>query len=312
MAFSQGAQTRLSIAAETSFGVLPSGTGQPAFSVLPIKTHSVNLVKERVQGADILSGRMASVDRHGNRTVSGNLEVDLRRTDYDRLLESAFFNTFAANVINIGTTPQFFALEDGALDISQFRRFSGCAVNTATFNLAPNQLVQTTFDIVGRDMVQASASLDAAHTSASGNAPFDSFNGAVFEGGLGPADDICIVSALTFSIANDMTPAFVLLCEANGSRAAQMQFGMATVEGTMTVYYQDATLINKFLNETETSLSVTVDDPAGVNSYTFYFPRIKYNGASVPLADPKSRFIELPFVALKDSSTGTSLRLTRT
>jgi hypothetical protein len=87
---------------------------------------------------------------------------------------------------------------------------------------------------------------------------------------------------------------------------------MATVEGTMTVYYEDETLINKFLNETESELTVTVDDPTGANGYTFYFPPVKYNGASVPLANPQSRFIELPFVALKDSSAGYNLRLTRT
>ena len=80
----------------------------------------------------------------------------------------------------------------------------------------------------------------------------------------------------------------------------------------MTVYYEDAVLINKFLNETETELSITVDDPTGVNDYTFYMPRVKYNGATVPVANMQSRFIEIPFVALKDASAGYSLRLTRT
>jgi len=80
----------------------------------------------------------------------------------------------------------------------------------------------------------------------------------------------------------------------------------------MTVYYENAALINKFLNETETSLSVTVDDPTGANGYTFYMPRIKYNGASVPVSNMQSRFIELPFVALKSASAGYNLRLTRT
>jgi len=119
------------------------------------------------------------------------------------------------------------------------------------------------------------------------------------------------VSALQFSVSNDVTPAHVILCASNQDKAAQMQYGLATVEGTMTVYYEDATLINKFLNETESSLQITVDDPTGTNGYTFYMPRIKYNGAAVPVANMQSRFIELPFVALKDSSTGTSLRLTR-
>lgn len=310
MPFAQGARTRLTVASETSFGVLPT---TPDFSVLPYRSHSLSLTKERVSGSDITGDRNMTVDRHGNRAVSGSIEVDLRRGDYDTLLQSAFFSTFDTNdVMNIGTTPRFLAFEDAALDITQFRQFSGGLVNTATFSIAPNQMVQTTFDIVGRDMTQAGTSLDATPTVAQGFEPFDSFNGALFEGGTGTSDGICVVSALQFSISNDVTPAHVILCAGNTDTAAQMQFGMATIEGTLTVYYEDAALINKFLNETETELSVTVDDPTGTNGYTFYFPRIKYNGANVPVANMQSRFIELPFVALRDPTTGTSLRLTRT
>jgi hypothetical protein len=307
--FAQGARTRLSVAAEAGFGALPTS---PAFVTLPYRSHSLDLTKERVTGSDILSDRMQSVDRHGNRAVGGSVEVDLRRGDYDLLLESAFFNTFDTNDhLTVGTTPRFLRFEDAALDITQFRQFSGCLVNTATISIAPNQMVQATFDIVGRNMTQTTATQGSP--SAPGVfEPFDSFNGSLLEGGIGTADGICIVSALTFNVSNDVSPAHVILCEANKDQAAQMQFGMATVEGTMTVYYEDAALINKFLNETETSLSVTVDDPTGANGYTFYMPRIKYNGASVPVSNMQSRFIELPFVALKSASAGYNLRLTRT
>lgn len=309
MSFAQGARSRLTIAPETTFGVT---TTPVVAKTLPYRSHSLDLTKERIQGTDILSDRMAFVDRHGNRVVGGSLEVDLRRGDYDKLLESAFFNTFnVSNQLLIGTSPQFFSLEDAALDITQFRRYTGCVVNTATFSIAPNQMVQTTFDIVGRDMAQAQSSFDASPDAPSVYQPFDSFNGVLLEGGITTNSDLCIVSALQFSISNDVSPAHVILCADNTSRAAQMQYGMATVEGTMTVYYEDATLINKFLNETESSLTVAVDDPTGTNDYTFYFPRIKYNGAAVPVANMQSRFIELPFVALKDASAGYSLRLTR-
>ncbi len=309
MPFAQGARSRLTIAPETTFGVT---TTPVVAKTLPYRSHSLDLTKERIQGTDILSDRMAFVDRHGNRVVGGSLEVDLRRGDYDKLLESAFFNTFnVSNQLLIGTSPQFFSLEDAALDITQFRRYTGCVVNTATFSIAPNQMVQTTFDIVGRDMAQAQSSFDASPDAPSVYQPFDSFNGVLLEGGITTNSDLCIVSALQFSISNDVSPAHVILCADNTSRAAQMQYGMATVEGTMTVYYEDATLIDKFLNETESSLTVAVDDPTGTNDYTFYFPRIKYNGAAVPVANMQSRFIELPFVALKDAAAGYSLRLTR-
>lgn len=309
MAFAQGSRSRLSIAPEASFGVLPSG---PSFSTLPYKTHSLTLTKERVQGQDILGDRMTFVDRHGNRTASGSLEVDLRRGDYDLLLESAFFNTFDTNDhLTVGTTPQYFALEDAALDITQFRQFEGCLVNSATFNIAPNQMVQTTFDIMGKNMVQAGTSLGTP-AAADGFEPFDSFNGELLEGGIASGDSICSVSQLQFSINNDVAPIHTILCGTNADEAAAMQFGNATIEGTLTAYYEDAALINKFLNETDSELSISVDDPTGLNQYTFYMPRIKYNGAAIPVANMQSRLIELPFVALKDSVTGYSMRLTRT
>jgi len=255
---------------------------------------------------------MESVDRHGNRTAAGSIEVDLRRGDYDLLLESAFFNTFdSSDHLTVGTTPQYFALEDAALDITQFRQFEGCLVNSATFNVAPNQMVQTTFDVVGKNMLQAGTTLGSP-AAPDGYEPFDSFNGELLEGGIASGDNTCSVSQLQFSINNDVAPIHTILCGANADEAAAMQFGNATIEGTLTAHYEDATLINKFLNETESVLSVTVDDPTGTNGYTFYMPRIKYNGAAVPVANMQSRLIELPFIALKDSVTGYSMRLTRT
>lgn len=310
MPFAQGARSRLAIAPEASFGTLPSS---PSWATIPYRSHSLTLEKERVQGQDIISDRMQTEDRHGNRTVTGSIEVDLRRGDYDNLLQSAFFNTFnSSDHLTIGTTPQFLALEDSALDITQFRQFSGCLVNSASFSIAPSQMVQATFDIVGRNMVQAQTALSASPTAAQGFQPFDSFNGVILEGGTGTGNSICTVSQVQFSITNDVTPAHVILCEDNRDQAAQMQYGMATVEGTMTVYYKDETLIDKFINETETELSVTVDDPTGTNGYTFYMPRIKINGAPTPVANMQSRMVELPFVALKGALEGYSLRLTRT
>jgi len=91
----------------------------------------------------------------------------------------------------------------------------------------------------------------------------------------------------------------------------QLEFGRSIIEGTLSCYFEDLTLVNKFLNETPSELQVSVDDPTGSNSYVWFFPSIKYNGASVPLANEQSRIIELPFEALYDSVEGTQLLLTR-
>jgi hypothetical protein len=154
-------------------------------------------------------------------------------------------------------------------------------------------------------MTQAAttASTGGAPTASSTNAPFDSYSGTIEDGGSG----LAIVTSLDFSLTNSFAPTFVI----GSDSAQQLEFGRAIVEGTMTVYYEDATLINKFLNETESSLSVSVDDPTGASSYTFDFPRVKYNGAAVPVQNPASRLITIPFVSLFDTAEGTNLKLTR-
>jgi hypothetical protein len=302
MAFAQGSRSSLSFIAETAFGTTPS---TPTFANLPFNTHSLDLTKDRVEGNEIQADRMPRVDRHGNKQAGGSIEVDLRKGDFDGLFESAFLNTYSTNVLKIGTTPKYFSFEDAANDIAQFRLFTGMAVSTLNVSIAPNQMVTGTFDLVGKTMTQAgtTASTGGAPTASSTNAPFDSYSGTITDGGSG----LAIVTSLDFSLTNSFAPTFVI----GSDSAQQLEFGRAVVEGTMTVYYEDETLINKFLNETESSLSVSVDDPTGASTYTFEFPRVKYNGAAVPVQNPASRLITIPFVALYDTTEGTNLKLTR-
>ena len=303
MAFAQGSRSSLAYIAETAFGTTPA---TPTFANLPINSHSLDLTKDRVEGNEIQSDRMPRVDRHGNKQATGSLEVDLRKGDFDELMESAFLNSYATNVLKIGTTPKYFSMEDAANDINQFRLFTGMSVSSMNVSIAPNQMVTGSFEMVGKGMTQAgtTGSTGGAPTASSTNAPFDSYSGTISDGGAG----ISIVTSIDFSLTNSFAPTFVV----GSDSAQQLEFGRAVVEGTMTVYYEDETLINKFLNETESSISVSVNDPTGLSSYTFDFPRVKYNGASVPLQNPQSRLITLPFVALYDTTENTNLKLTRT
>lgn len=308
MAFAQGSRSSLAYIAESTFGTTPS---TPTFAYLPINSHSLDLTKDRVEGNEIQADRMPRVDRHGNKQAGGSVEVDLRSGDFDAFIESAMLSTWdntpvdADDQIKVGTTPKYFTIEDAANDISQFRLFTGMTVSSMNVSIAPNQMATATFDMVGKTMTQNSStgSTGGTPTASSSAAPFDSYSGTISDGGSG----ISIVTSIDFSVTNSFAPTFVI----GSDSAQQLEFGRAVVEGTMTVYYEDQTLINKFLNETESSIEVTVDDPTSSNTYTFSFPRVKYNGASVPLQNPQSRLITLPFVSLYDATSDTNLLIKR-
>jgi len=301
MAFAQGSCSSLSFIVESTFGTTPAGN----FTNLPFSTHSLNLTKDRVAGTDIQADRMARVDRHGNRQVGGDIVVDLRDGDFDGFLESAMLNTWATNVLKVGTTPKFFSIEDYAADIDQARVFTGMSVSTMAISLAPNQMVTTTFGMVGKDMTISAT--EKTQDAASGAAPFDAYSGDISIGNVGGAAPVAIVTALDFTLNNSYAPTFVI----GDDSAPSLEYGRAEVEGTLTAYFEDAALINRFLNETETEIEVSVDDPTGGNSYTFSFPRVKINSADVGVDGPTSRMVSMSFVALYDTTEGTNLKITR-
>jgi hypothetical protein len=302
MSFSQGSRSGLSYIVESTFGTTPVGN----FTAIPYNTHSLNLTKDRVTGNEIQPDRMLRVDRHGNRQTGGDIAVDLRDGNFDPFLESALQNTWSTDTLKVGSTPKYFSIEDAANDIAQYRVFTGMSVSSMSVSIAPNQMVATTFSMIGKDMTISGTgkTVDDATIAQ----PFDAYSGDVNIGNVGGATASAIVTSIDFSIDNAMAPTFVVGDDATPF----LETGMATVEGTFTAYFEDAALINRFINETETALNVSVDDPTGTNAYTFTFPKIKINGADVPVDGQTSRIITLPFVALYDSTSGTNIQIDRT
>lgn len=301
MAFAQGSRSSLSFIVESTFGTTPAGN----FTNLPFSTHSLNLTKDRVAGTDIQADRMPRVDRHGNRQVAGDIVADLRDADYDAFLESAMLSTFGIdNVIKVGTTPKFFSIEDYAADIDQARLFTGMTVSTMGISLAPNQMVTATYGMVGKDMTISAT--EKTQDAASGAAPFDAYSGTLAIGNVdGTPTTSAIVTGMDFTLTNSFAPTFVI----GSDSAPQLEVGRAEVEGTISAYFEDAALINRFLNETETELEVTVGD--GSNTMKFAFPRAKINSADVGVDGPTSRVISMSFVALYNTADASNLVITR-
>jgi hypothetical protein len=301
MAFAQGSRSRLAFGVESTFGSAAS-----SYTNLPFNSHSMNLSKERVAGNEIQPDRMPRVDRHGNKSVSGDVAVDLRDTAYDSLIESAMLSAFSTGVIKVGTTPKFLTLEDYAADIDQARLFTGCSVSTMSVSMAPNQMVSATFGMVGKDMTISGTE----KTVAAGGVgePFDAYSGALKVAdvdGIGAASALSIITSVDFTVTNSFSPTFVV----GSDSAPALEFGRAEVEGTVTAYFEDLALVNRFLNETESAIEVSVADPSA-NTMTFLFPRVKFNAADIPVDGPSSRVVTLPFVALYDDTELTNLKIT--
>jgi hypothetical protein len=191
-------------------------------------------------------------------------------------------------------------------DIDQARLFTGMAVSQATFSMAPNQMVNTTFEFVGSagSIGQTEKTTNAAST----NQPFDAYSGSLDVGDAGGSlTGVTSITSLEFTVNNSLNPTFVI----GSDVTPQLEYGRAEVEGTITAYFEDASLYNRFLNETETALSIDIQDPGAANTYTFFFPKVKFNGGEAPVESPQSRMITIPFVALYDSTEDSNLVIYR-
>lgn len=307
MAFAQGSRSGLSYIKETTFGVTPAGN----FKALPFTSQTLSLTKDRVEGQDIRPDRMPRIDRHGNRQSAGDVVADLRADDFDDLLEGLMFNDWdtspasSPDILKVGTSFKHFSIEDAANDISQFQVFTGQSVSTMGVSIAPNQMVTTTFGFVGKDMSVSGTGKTV--DPASENQPFDSYSGEIKLGNVAASTAVNTVTSIEFTVDNGLAATFVV-----GSDATpQLEYTQAKVEGTMTVYFEDLDIMNRFINETESELIVSINDPSGVNEYTFGFPRIKINSANVPVDGEGSRIMTCEFVALYDDTTGTNFYIER-
>jgi len=299
----QGARSQLLYKKQSVLGTPATGN----FTVARYNTHSLNVIKDSIESGEIRSDREVADFRHGNRSASGSILVELCYGDHDDLIEAAMFQAFGTDSVQIGTEPQYLSIEDGQLDISQYQMFQDILATSMKISIAPNQMVTAEFSLVGTDGgTPAGSSSGGTPVAASSNSPFDSFNGAVYDNAAETGSEIAVISALEFTVDNSVQPAFVV----GQATPLALEYGRGRVTGSMTLRFVDSVWINRFLAEDEVPLVVNITDPDG-NIMEFRFPRIKGTGADKPVQNEQARLITFPFVALYDATLGTALQITK-
>lgn len=296
-----GSQTWLAYIAETLFGQTPAA---PQTKFLRTTGNSLALSKQTLTSNELRSDRGIADVRHGNRQVGGDISIEFSLSAFDDFLEAALGGTWTADVLKAGTNLKSFSLERGFKDIAQYLVLTGCVVSKFALDIQPNKIVTGSFSILGKDETVSAVPLNADPTDAPANSPFDSYKGSLKEGGAA----IATVTGLQLSLDNGSVANFVLMSAALDN----ITQGRSNLTGTLSAYFKDASLLNKFLNETESSIEITLNDKANpAKGYTFLFPRVKYMGGDPPVNSEGPIVQSLPFQALLDPVTGTNLQITR-
>lgn len=182
----------------------------------------------------------------------------------------------ATSRLTNGVTQRSFDLETQFTDVSQFLAYTGMVVNKMSLSIKPGAFVTGMFDFMGKAGQRGSVTaLPGAVTPSQVNAVINGVSGGikVFEGGAVLANTF--MKSFDIDIDNSLRGQ-----EAVGTLGnAGMASGTVKVTGKMELYLADGTYYDKFLNNTATSIVVSVGD--GSNGYAITLPAIRYTDCKI-------------------------------
>lgn len=285
--------------AEVTPGTTPS---TPTLVEIPIAGNpTLNVEKDTFQ-SNRIGNRNVTHFRHGVRRAAGEIPIELAYGDFDALFESLMASTWNTNVLKVGETAKFFTLERRFEGISEFQPFTGCMMNSFSLTAQPNGMITGSFGVLGfGSMTPASSTVADTSTATAGNDPFDGFTGTISEGGSSAN-----ITAIDLSLTNNAALPYVI----GSDTAPAVNLGMFGATGNVTAFFETEALINKFLGETESALTVEFEGITG-GDLEFDFSAVKYGGATITEAD-EGLLVQMPFTATYDTSDASSLVITRT
>jgi hypothetical protein len=208
----------------------------------------------------------------------------------------------ATSRLTNGVVQRSFTLEKEFADIAQFFAYRGMTASKLSLALQSGSLVTGSFDFMGKDVIRAGATtLPNAPTASTAYGIMNAVTGVgqIMEGGALLTSTY--IKALNLDVDNSLRGRTAIGTLGNVSLGS----GDAEIAGNIEVYLADGTLYDKFVNNTETSLSFRMVDGAG-NGYVVTLPRVKYGDAKVNAgAADQDAMLSLPFTALKDADAGT-------
>lgn len=312
--FMEGALGNLFVnldSADDDNGIVTSGSivGNLDFS-LDLTTNEITLGSSVVHNIVVgqwirLTGSAADDGFHKVTTVVGQV-IGVESLTTTEVLDETDLATLTGSMVRNGVTQMSWTMEKFFSDITQYISFTGMMVNSMALTMETDAILTGNFDFLGKDSAIAAASVGtggptAATTTQVMNAV--SHVSGIREGGALLTGTF--ISAMDVNVAANLRPQKAI----GNLGAVAVGLGQLDVNGNLTVYFEDEVLYNKYLNNTETSVSFVVQDAVG-NAYIVTLPRVKYGTATVVAGGINSDVLaEMSYQAILDSVTGCTIQI---
>lgn len=307
MALGTGARTQLRYIPESVFGTTP-GTGTP--KCLRRTNDDLGFRVQSATSEEIRSDRQTTDLVLVGASAEGSINFELSYGEYDELLAAVLQGTWNTDVLTNGTTQSSFSIEREHADLAQFVLYRGMTPNTLELNLQSGAIVTGSFGFMGKDQAALSGTtgLPGSPTASLTNDIMNAVSGVgdILEGGSEITGTF--IKSLSLSVNNN------LRARDGIGTLGSVSIGSGTlgITGKMSVYFANATLYNKFLAGTRTSLAFTISDVDG-NEYEWEIPALKFSEGTIQAGSKDAdSMVDLGFTAIMDTVSGKMIRITRT
>lgn len=260
---------QMAFIAEATAGVTPA---TPAFSVIDHVSDSLEMQANQIRSNVVNSARVVKKSRRAGQEVGGSISLELyKSTEIDALLAGLLGNAFTGSPLRSkagGSTLTSFTFER-KLSATDYRRFTGCRINSLGLSIVPEQFVTADIGIIGYTQTNANAIIVGATYTAPGTGekltPLDIASITLSNGITGSYD----FASINMNISNNMQAKKRI----TASPVRGVVAGLATIDGTMEIYCEDKTFADAFTNETSFDMDIPLINAA--QGYTLEARSIK-------------------------------------
>lgn len=314
MATATGSQSYIALVkqVEGSEGVIPA---------TPVM-QKVNFVSEDLAAQittktsnHIRSDRMTSDISTTGFTVGGgyNFEMQYENSLADELIAGFMWSDWEVggsltDVIKNGATSHSFFIERGHLDVGEYFKFVGMSCNVWSIDMQDQSDVTGSYQFVGLSaQIDQAVEVGATYTEPTQNRIYSTVTSIPEIAIDGTPQTSCIVKSMTMAVNNNVTPKTGIgvlgACETNPHRFS--------VTGSITMYFEDSQMYQRFLDGTPFSISWTLQDVDNL-TYIFTLPRVKLDTDTVNVTGVDDDVMDsASYVATYDETAGCMLQIER-
>lgn len=307
MSQARGSEANFALFEEDTYGQDP---GTPSGFKMYLTSFGLQKQRRNIPSQTLTPDRSMEEPMRGNVDVTGPIGMEMNAESMGMLFKHLLGSVSTTGAdpysheFTIGDLPTSLLLEkDYGANISgsgRYEKYNGIRLARGRFQFPQEGPALASFDCVGADMAQDSSALDGSPTD-NGMTPFSMFEASIQEGG----GAIAVVQSAEMVLDNGLdTGQYVV--GGSGVRAGLPE-GKAGISGRLTALFDSTSLLNKALNDTESSLQITLTrgdglGSAGNESMEFLVQQLKYSPNSPPINGPGGVLVNLDFIGYKSGA----------